>query len=109
MGGVAFERRAHTDSHYARTPARARHGPSGGVGSCSKRSRTAFASQSRCWEYWSVYDAGALCSLSVMEASQCAENGISDIVIIDLDLNVGLALACRDALAVTRKVHRIPG
>jgi hypothetical protein len=37
VGGVAFERRAHTDSHYARTPARARHGPSGGVGSCSKR------------------------------------------------------------------------
>ena len=36
-GGVAFERRAHTDSHYARTPARARHGPSGGVGSSSKR------------------------------------------------------------------------
>jgi hypothetical protein len=56
VGGVAFERRAHTDSHYARTPARARHGPSGGVGSCSKRSRTAFASQSRCWEYWSVYE-----------------------------------------------------
>ena len=54
VGGVAFERRAHTNSHYARTPARARHGPSGGVGSCSKRSRTAFASQSRCWEYWSV-------------------------------------------------------
>jgi hypothetical protein len=54
VGGVAFERRTHTDSHYARTPARARHGPSGGVGSCSKRSRTAFASQSRCWEYWSV-------------------------------------------------------
>ena len=45
-----------TDSHYARTPARARHGPSGGVGSCSKRSRTAFASQSRCWEYLSVYE-----------------------------------------------------
>jgi hypothetical protein len=39
VGGVAFERRAHTDSHYARTPARARHGPSGGVGSCSKRDR----------------------------------------------------------------------
>ena len=56
VGGVAFERRAHTDSHTARTPARARHGPSGGVGSCSKRSRTAFASQSRCWEYWSVYE-----------------------------------------------------
>ena len=47
VGGVAFERRAHTDLHYARAPARARHGPSGGVGSCSKRSRTAFASQSR--------------------------------------------------------------
>ena len=56
VGGVAFERRAHTNSHYARTPARARHGPSGGVGSCSKRSRTGFASQSRCWEYWSVYE-----------------------------------------------------
>ena len=45
-----------SNSHYARTPARARHGPSGGVGSCSKRSRTAFASPSRCWEYWSVYE-----------------------------------------------------
>jgi len=34
-------------------PARARHAPSGGVGSRCKRA--AFASQSRCWEYWSVY------------------------------------------------------
>src|SRR5260370_6260990 len=25
-------------------------------GSRCKRSRTAFASQSRCWEYWSVYE-----------------------------------------------------
>jgi hypothetical protein len=32
------------------------HSARGIVGSCSKRSRTAFASQSRCWEYWSVYE-----------------------------------------------------
>jgi hypothetical protein len=32
----------------------------------------------------------ALCSLSVMEASQCAENGSSEIVNIDLDGGVGL-------------------
>ena len=38
VGGVAFERRAHTDLHYARTPARARHGPSGGVG-CAPNDR----------------------------------------------------------------------
>ena len=31
--------------------ARARHGLSGGVGSRCKRSRTAIASRSRCWEY----------------------------------------------------------
>jgi hypothetical protein len=33
-------------------PARARHGPSGGIGSRCKRSRTAFASQNRSREYW---------------------------------------------------------
>jgi hypothetical protein len=31
-------------------------GPSGGIGSCCRRSRTAFASHSRCWEYWSVFE-----------------------------------------------------
>jgi hypothetical protein len=48
------KRRAHIESHSAPTPPRARHGPTGGVGSRCKRSRTAFASRSRCWEYRSV-------------------------------------------------------
>jgi len=51
VGGVAFEK---TGEH--RVTRRARHGPSGGVGSHRKRPRAAFASQSRCWEYWSVYE-----------------------------------------------------
>jgi hypothetical protein len=43
-------------SHASRRSARERHRPSGAVGSRCKRSGTAFASQSRCWEYWSVYE-----------------------------------------------------
>ena len=56
VGGVAFEKAGAHRVILRADPARARHGPSGGIGSRCKRSRTALASQSRCWEYWSVYE-----------------------------------------------------
>jgi hypothetical protein len=48
MVGVAFEKAGAHRVTLRADPARARHGPSGGIGSRGKRSRTAFASQSRC-------------------------------------------------------------
>jgi hypothetical protein len=46
------KRRGHTESHSAPTPPERVTGRSG---SRCKRSRTAFASRSRCWEYRSVF------------------------------------------------------
>jgi hypothetical protein len=48
VAGVAFEKAGAHRVTLRADPARARHGPSGGIGSRCKRSRTAFASQSRC-------------------------------------------------------------
>src|SRR5437879_4523963 len=52
VGGVAFEKAGAHRVILRADPARARHEPSSGIGSRCKRSRTALASQSRCWEYW---------------------------------------------------------
>ena len=55
VGSVAFEKAGEHRGTLRADPARARHGPTGGVGSRCKRPRTAIASRSRCWENRSVY------------------------------------------------------
>jgi len=55
VGSVAFEKAGEHRGTLRADPARARHGPTGGVGSRCKRPRTAIASRSRCWEDRSVY------------------------------------------------------
>ena len=52
---MAFEKAGEHRGTLRADPARARHGPTGGVGSRCKRPRTAIASRSRCWEDRSVY------------------------------------------------------